>query len=205
MCFDAWVNKVIASVGVLVVMAVAMPPNADAALIACVQTVTGSVRIVSNLNECRLGETALSLSTPTLPSDSAKEIGSHSYRTCDPPLELVALPVVISSSSIILAFGDAELAPANTNGSIPPTVVVTADLLSGSVQVASRGGGRLNVGTAGASMVSGPLLDANGHIYKAAPGRYTLRLSLHYQLGPCDQSVFTQLPSQLSFVTQEAS
>jgi hypothetical protein len=61
----------------------------------------------------------------------------------DPGAELVTLPAVLSNSSIILAFGQAVPQRTDTTGGSQS--IVSAELLSGSVIVASRRGTRASM------------------------------------------------------------
>jgi hypothetical protein len=139
------------------------------------------------------------------PSGSASESGgSHFFTTCGTAVTLVSETVDVAQSSTILAFGSSLLGRFDASSSV--AVQVTATLLSGTTVVASRQGTDVIL-PSGAfvstnSTVDGPLLDASGDVYVAAPGSYTLQMTVDDGVdvgSTCGNVIHTSGDSLLSF------
>jgi hypothetical protein len=114
------------------------------------------------------------------PAGSASEVGNHDHVACDPnSVVIVSETLTLSRPSTILAFGSVR--PSRLDTSVDTGTLSTAELLSGTTEVASRDGTEVHlppgIFVAGESAVSGPLLDPAGGVYVAPAGTYTLRLS----------------------------
>ena len=208
-----WLKWSVVIVTVLTVGALVTPETARANVTACVQKSTGSLRLVDSANQCKIGETPLSLSTPVGSSQrgSVGEGGNTTGLISCGPSEIVplTLPIVLTEPSTILAFGNAGLQRQGPN-TAQFEFEVFAELLSGGFAVAWRLSpyGFIDPGSiANASGVSGPLLSSQtGDIYTAAPGSYTLRLRVRlFGASECNVPFRTIGDSQLSFVTQPAN
>jgi len=199
---------------ILTISALVNPETVRADVTACVQTSNGNLRLVNGANQCKVGETPLTLSTPagSSPRASNRESGTHptGITSCvTSQYVFLTLPLVLTEPSTILAFGNAGLQREVAN-TTQFQFLVDAELLSGNQIVARRLSpiGIIEAGSSrGSSAVSGPLLSfQTGDFYTAAPGSYTLRLMINlFFLGECGIPFNTIGDSQLSFVTQPAN
>jgi len=198
-------------VTVLATIALVQPRTARAAdVTACAQRSTGDLRLVNSANECRVGETPLTLSTrgDASTSGSGLESGNHSITSCvNSETVTVTLPVVLTKPSILLAFGTSNLLRPAANGTEFRFNVRTI-LVSGSTSIAERTGAATSIlpgHASGSGDVSGPMLSFQTHdIFTVTPGSYTLQLVVSvFSPGECNIQLFTG-NSLLSFVTQPA-
>jgi hypothetical protein len=118
---------------------------------------------------------------------------------------LVTETVTLTRSSTILAFASSLIGRFDTTNFV--TIQVTAQLLSGTTVVADRRGNDVilqpGAGVNTDSAANGPLLDAGtGAVYVAAPGTYTLQLSLDDGVdvgSTCGNQLHTSGDSVLSY------
>jgi hypothetical protein len=186
-------------------------PGPGGVISACYKTGSGDLRVIDSGTSCRAAELPLSWNqqgTPGAtgvtgatgatgptgatgatgaagasggPAGNAFEVGDHSHVACDPTsVVIVTETVTLSRPSTILAFGSVR--PSRLDTSVDTGTLSTAELLSGTSEVAYRDGTEVHLGpgvfVSGESAVSGPLIDpATNGVYVAAAGTYTLRLS----------------------------
>jgi hypothetical protein len=105
MRLDRWLKWSVVIVTVLTIGTLVNPETVRANVTACVQKSTGSLRLVDSANQCKIGETPLSLSTPAGSSQrgSVGEGGNTTGLISCGPSEIVplTLPIVLIEPSTI--------------------------------------------------------------------------------------------------------